>query len=463
MSSAAPATSEAAPGPASGAPAPAPAAAAPSTVDQIKHPVPWLNWGADLRVRHEYLPNPFLIDRDPPGHDWNSDRFRMRLWGTVTPADPLDLNVRLTTEPRYWWDPPSKGDWDPGDIIWDNLNFKLRLGQPSDPVPSTLTVGRQDLRYGDGWLIFEGTPLDGSRSIYFDAARLALDFKQAKTTTDLVFIQQFSDSDAWLRPFSDEDRAQIEQDERGAIVYVSNKSVANTQIDGYFIYKHDERVLANGDQGEVYTVGSRVVHDFSEHWQGKVEGAYQFGRRNNPAIFPTSNGDLSAWGLNSKLTYRFKDTWNNQIYAGYEYLSGDDPKTSGNEEFDPLWARWPQWSELYVYTYAVETRIAETSNLHRLGVGWQMEPVKSLNLSLTYNALFADTNPRGGQAGFSTDGKFRGHLFTGTIQYKFDRYLSGNLVGEYLLPGNYYQDAPGALDSRRDPAAYLRAEIVLTF
>ncbi len=38
-------------------------------------------------------------------------------------------------------------------------------------MPLTATVGRQDIIEGVGWLVMDGTPLDGSRTVYFDAAR----------------------------------------------------------------------------------------------------------------------------------------------------------------------------------------------------------------------------------------------------------------------------------------------------
>jgi hypothetical protein len=42
--------------------------------------------------------------------------------------------------------------------------------------------------------------------------------------------------------------------------------------------------------------------------------------------------------------------------------------------------------------------------------------------------------------------------------------MSGNLWGELLLPGNYYDDSAGRpFDARRDPAAYLRWEIMFNF
>lgn len=446
-------------------PATCPATQPAGWIDAVKRPADWLRWGADQRVRHEYMHSPFLIDSDPPGHQFSLQRYRARLWGTFTPVRPLDLNARLAWEGRYYFDPASKGDWDGSEIFVDTFNATLRLGGGSgnSAAPATLTIGRQDLRYGDGWLVFDGTPLDGSRSVYFDAARLSLDLQAARTTVDAVVLQQEARSDAWLRPFGDEDKLQMEQDERGGLLYVSNRSLMRTQLDAYAIYKHAERVLANGDEGDIFTVGTRVCHELSEHWQLRAEAAYQFGHRDNPVLYPLADGGLSAWGLNTRLTHRLKDQLNTQAYVGYEHLSGDDPNTAANEAFDPLWGRWPQWSDLYTYTMAGETRLAEITNLHRLSAGWQVEPARDVTLCAGYSALLADQNTYAGRAGFSAGGAFRGHLLSAVLRYKLNRHVGGNLVADYLIPGDYYQDAPGPLHVRRDPAAYLRVEVTITF
>ncbi|MGE5608635.1 MAG: alginate export family protein, partial [Bacillota bacterium] len=308
-----------------------PVAAEKDWVDQVKQPAPWFKWGADERVRQEYIQNPFFFDTDPPGHEWNFLRLRSRVWGTLSPAEQIDINARLTWESRYWFTPESRpepasgndGPWDWSDVVWDNLNFKVK-GVAGEK--SSLTVGRQDIILGDGWLVLDGTPLDGSRTIYFDAMRLSLPFEEAKTAVDAIAIQQYSDPDEWLPPIGSRDYPRLtEQDETGAVLWVTNKSIKDTELNGYFIYKHDDAQVANGDNGDIYTLGTRAVHAFNQHWSAQAEGAYQFGSRENPALFGSDETDLSAFGVNSRLTYSFNDEWKNRLGFAFEYLSGDDP------------------------------------------------------------------------------------------------------------------------------------------
>jgi len=428
---------------------PTDAAPAPLTLDQqvdrIKNPFAGFTWGADQRVRNEYFNPAISLNDKSKGHEYEFLRYRSRIWGSYSPTEFLEFNGRLGWEGRHYWQPSTKPEWDNGYGFVDTLNVKLK----SKDLGLTLTVGRQDIMLGDGWLVLEGTPLDGSTSTYFDAARLTWDVPSIKTTFDGIFINQYSDPDHWLPTINDADRNQIEQDERGAIFYVSNKSIKDTTIEPYFIYKHDRKVLANGDNGDIYTFGGRVEHTFDSHWKGRVEGAGQFGEKNNQS--------LAAWGVLSRLTYSFNDPWDNKLKANFETLSGDNPGTKGtNEQFDMLWGRWPQWSELYIYTVVPETRVAETTNLMRMGPGWQCSPTKKWGIFVDYNLLLAPESPLDGKPGYGS-GAFRGQLWSVVTKYKFNRFLSGHIWTEFFQPGDYYSTA------RSDSAVYLRAELVFTF
>ena len=259
--------------------------------------------------------NGVTFNRKDANDDLDQQRPRLRLWGTVAPIPQFEFNARAVFEPRHFCLPKSRENWEWQEVIFDNLNFKLK---PADWL--TVTAGRQDIALGEGWLVFDGTPLDGSRTIFFDAIRTTVDLKQAKTSVDAIWIYNFARQNKWLPPINDRERDLIEQDERGAIVWVTNKSLKDTELNPYFIYKQNKAVAVNGYTGEVYTFGNRMVHDFDPHWRLRDEGAYQFGRRND--------ADVSAWGTLNRLSYRFNDKYKNELRLNYEFLSGDNPGSS---------------------------------------------------------------------------------------------------------------------------------------
>jgi hypothetical protein len=482
-------------------------------IHDIKNPAPWLSFGGDLRLRNEYFNNGLSLTTDPkvsalfgPVHEQDYFRFRGRVWTSIAPTEDLSLNARLAAEPREFMKAPTFDTFfggppfDQRGMQWrygilDNLNVQWK--KPLD-LPATLTVGRQDIFLGDGWLVGDGTPNDGSFSFFLDAARLTVDLKDQHTTIDAIGLIQCARPDAWLPTIGQsttagafpEPLSLTDQNEKGAILWVANKSIPAANLDAFFIYKHDTRIndapaLLFGDNADIFTLGGSVSGVLKDHWKYSAEGAYQFGQKQDP--FLNVNGsnpllassaqttgfrNIDAFGVQSKLTYLVKDNFNTQLSLSYEFLSGDNPNTRNDEMFDVLWGRWPQWSEVYnIYSYVQETRVGQTANLHRIGPTLTLTPIKDMDLSASYYVLLADQGvatrsdylngpalglPVGalGQAFSNDNGIFRGHYLQAILKYKFSRHLSGHLWSEFVFPGDYYVS--------RDMITFLRAEIMLT-
>ncbi|MBN2561347.1 MAG: alginate export family protein [Phycisphaerae bacterium] len=419
---------------------------------KVKNPVPWFSWGGDLRLREVWGTNWTTLDSNAPSHERHFERYLSRLWGTLTPVKDVDVNVRMVWEPRVLQRGPQPNDgvnsryiWD--EVIFDRLNLSLhRIGGSG----LSATIGRQDLILGNGWLVLDGTPLDGSRTIYFDAVRLTYEAEPIKTSFDAMYIDQNHTGDRIMTAMNRTGQDVMEQDERGAIFYVTNRSLEKTQIDGYYIYKHDKRQKPTGNDADIHAIGGRATGELTDHWMYYLEGAHEWGEKNDDY--------LSAYGFNSKLSYLCKDKLNNQFRIAYEFLSGDDPSSSANEAFDPLWGRWPQWSELYAYTIAMESgRPGEQTNLHRLAGGWSISPAKNLEWCNDYHLLFADENTLRNVPGFTNGGAFRGQLLTSVLKYKFNEHVSTHLWTEFFFPGNFYTS------DRNDPAVFVRYELCFTF
>ncbi len=473
------------------------AAPPPSAFDnwakEVKNPVDWFSWGGDFRVRNEYYNNALSLGSGPtsgpfgPVHEQDYFRFRGRIWTSFFPAvntgitNDLSLNVRLAAEPREFMKTSTYDTYfDKSGMQWrygiiDTLNVQWK--KPLD-LPATVTVGRQDINLGDNWLFGDGTPEDGSFTSFLDSARVTVNLKDQHTTIDAIGIVQYARPDAWL-PTIGPSTSQggdpnayllTDQNEKGGVLYIANKSLPAANLDGFFIYKHDSAInnapaSIFSDNADIYTFGGRVSGLVEEHWNYSAEGAYQFGRKqyqyNAPVTAPLDekSHNLDAFGVNSKISYLFNDKLNDQLSMVFEFLSGDNPNTGNDEMFDVLWGRYPQWSEMYnVYSYVNETRVGQTANLIRFGPTWSLDPIKDMNFSLSYNALFADqdvptqaTVP----SDFTGTGDFRGHYLQAVLKYKFNKHLSGHLWSEFLFPGDYY--------TSRSMMDFLRAEIMYTF
>jgi hypothetical protein len=453
-------------------------------VQQAKNPTDWLTWGADVRLRNEYVNNALTLSDAGARHEQDYFRFRERIWTSIMPVTNLSVNARMAAEEREWMKPSNAGQYGPRTGFEERYgildNAYLKWNNIADQ-PLTLSAGRQDIALGDPddwWLVLDGTPGDGSWTFFLDSIRTSYELKDAQTKVDVIYIYQNAKPDEWIPTIgrSSQNYAPggvakpyylTEQNEQGVILYLSNKSVKDMQIDGYFIYKRDAKEFANGDNADIYTIGSKITGTPAEHLSYSVEGAYQFGSKQDAMVGAAYVNSIMAWrDINAyagkvRVNYLFKDQMKNQVSLVGEFLSGDDPNTKGRDEmFDVLWGRWPRWTELGTWCYAAETagKYLQMNNLGRVGLNWNVTPVKGLNFNAMYNALFApESTPTRTIAPtrFSNNGNFRGHYVQGILKYQWNKYVSTQVKGELLCEGDYY--------AHRDLMSFLRTELMITF
>jgi hypothetical protein len=414
-------------------------------------PLDPLRWGLDLRLRNEYFDNALTLDDTAARHEQNYQRYRARLWSSA------DLNPSFTVNSRFVWESwewdypsykaPNRDGWTWSDGMIDQLNVTWKS---SGKTPVQIVAGRQDIVLGDGWLVLDGTSTDGSRTTYFDALRITVPLPGIKSTVDCAYIDLEAYNENRLPAFNDQHKPMSEQDEHSAYLQFTNKSLANLMLESYLIFRDETRVVAAGDDGHITTWGVRSVYDPTPHWQLKGEAALQWGKLDTK--------DVQAWGFLGQLAWNAKDTAGNQLRLALECLSGDDPGTARNEQFDITWGRYPRWSEIYALLYVPETRVAQYGNLVRFGPGWSVAPIKPVSVSLDYNALWAMENNRGTASGlFRSSGNFRGHLVRSMVKYNINPHLTATTLCEVLKPGNYYGP------TKQGAAIFWRVELLFVF
>ncbi len=421
--------------------------------------LPWLKWGADFRIRGIWDKNTRATGNDilrdeTVGNERFWQRYRTRAWAIVTPIENVDLEVGMAWEWYNFCRPKGHGgtyddirDTSLDEAIIEKLNVKW---SKAFGLPMTIQVGRQFPVGVNDWLLIEGTPLDGTRTAFFDMARVTYELEEFQTTVDGLFIWQCSDQDRWLRPVNDRDRAVVENDEVAAMLNIRNKSFERTQLDGYYIWRKTNQETAGGWNSDISTVGGSIRHEIDESWKVYAELATQIGNKEGV--------NVCAMGFNSKLSYHLNDEWNNNFRVGYEYRSGSDEPDGA---FDILWGRGATWSNIVQgYLDRMEGAPAMTPNIHRLNAGWSCKPTEKMGLHFDYHLLLADNNQRphmATPAQFSSNGNIKGQLFQALMTYDFNEHISGHLIGEYFCPGNFYSDR------NNDAAIFLRYQLILKF
>jgi hypothetical protein len=285
-------------------------------------------------------------------------RFRTSLMGRWQPSAAFELTVRLTNENRYYIapksDPRLKTNYGFHEIFFDYLNIKWR-----DPagLPLTLTVGRQDLMLGEGFVVWDGGPLDGSRSAYFNAVRA--DWRLGAKTTLTAFYMRQPVTDTLLPLIHDAGQKLVEQEEEGYGVYLTG-ATGKAGLETY-LFRKNIRASEAGPASGITNLGGRLSWPLSEALSLTAEGAAQSGKR----------GEIERRGLGGYFHLDYKTgaafPLPAQLTIGGIGLSGDDRATAGRDEgWDPAFSRWPKWSESLIYLFARESKPAYWTNFRSL-------------------------------------------------------------------------------------------------
>ena len=380
------------------------------------------------RIRQESSDNVLSLDEERADSSAYV-RFRTSAGLRWTPTSSLELNVRLTNENRYYIAPKSDArlgvNYGLHEVFFDWLFVKW---SPSDRIPVTLTAGRQDLMLGEGFVIFDGGPLDGSRSAYFNGLRLdwALSPKSLLTA---FFVRQHR-TDKLLPRLNDADQKMIEQDEEGFGLYYSG-SGSKLKVDGYLFRKRMFEYGAH-PSAAFQVLGGRITAPLAGGLSIVGEGAVELGT--------WAGSPMAAWGGYARLDFDpGKDfPLPSLMTVGGIYLSGDDPATARREGWDAAFSRWPKWSESLIYLQAVETgRPAAWTNLTSLYGEAVFDLASNARLKLTLHALGAPSAALPGGI-LSGQGKRRGELFIAKFSYDLSRNISGHFLWEGFRPGNFY-------------------------
>ncbi len=375
-------------------------------------------------------------------------RSRTRVGATWTHSENVAITLRIANEFRYHLTPPER-DFHLNEVFIDH--FYLKATPPCCPSIS-LTAGRQDIILGEGFIVMDGHPLDGSRSIYFNAVRL--DWTPEPNHSFTAFASYIEEYDDWIPVFHEVDQRLVEQPETGAGVYYSGLW-AKRDIQAYFVRKHRSKNETSPVSSTANTLGGRIMHPFNGTvgLSAVIEAGYQFGQH--------GDSDRSAFGGYGYIDVEpvwaaLRPYLPERISAGLIYLSGDDPKTEDWEGWDPMFARWPKWSESYIYTQVKEGAVAWWTNLISVNSEIQFSLTPNVDLTLTYHHLLAPQSADDSAVFPGGIGRTRGDLVIGKLTYEVDHHWSGHLLCETLNPGDFYFD--GA-----DSYAWIRAELMFRY
>lgn len=330
---------------------------------------------------------------------------------------------KVTNEFRVYLAPKDRVfNWH--EIFFDNLYVKWTI---PGRLPFTITAGRQDLNFGEGFVIADGTPLDGSRSYYFNALRIDADVHKNHKLT--FFLHAQKTTDRYLPLINERPQALAEQPENAITLYYSG-TFGKSKLDGYAVRKTTSGTDLFPIAGRTDTFGARALVPILGPLMLTAEGAFQTGTYG--AAGRSAFGGIAHFDCTPEWTVPYIKT----LTLGGIYLSGDDPATAKMEGWDPIFSRWPKWSESYIYTLTRESRSSYWSNLTSLYGSVSLEfssRSDGLLMVQSMGAVEAQPGPFPGGTG-----RGRGTLLKGRLNYKVSKFLTGRVIWERFIPGSFY-------------------------
>lgn len=429
------------------------------------------DFGGSFRLRQEYWENTTDLQTSATHTDRDFFRLRTSVWGKADLNNDVGAYLRLTNEARYYIgnykpsfeaDTSNRQNFDADELIIDNLYFGAKN---IFTLPIDVRIGRQDFlgMYGEGFVILDGTPADGSRSFYFNAAKATWKITK-NNSVDLIYISD-PRTDQYLPSlyparqasgYEGNKRILNVSSEEGVVLYGKSKVNDNLLLEPYYIYKSEDPFGSNA-RLNLNTFGARAVVTAGA-WKVRGEFAHQDGQYTSVKDRKADGGYLFVGQKFEKVA--MKPEWE----LGYVYLSGDDAKTANTHEgWDPIFSRGPQWNELYIYTIISETSAdggaypGYWTNLHLYKAGLKLALASATNLALSYQYLRADHATSGlSSTMFTNSGMERGQIATLMLSHSFTKQIDGYLQAEYFIPGNFYVD-------NAHKAAFLRWQLQYKF
>ncbi len=376
------------------------------------------------KFRYTYFSDAITLSENTENSIYN--RYIGKLGFKYLPFANTEFKILLGNESRLWHSPTSKASYF-GEVYFDQLYLKYKFKK----FPLLITAGRQNIMLGEGFICFDAQPLRGSRSVSFNALRT--DFSLLGKSKFTAFISYMPKYDNILPRFNEDIPLMLEENANlGAGLYVSSQ-VGKLLFSLYYFLKQDYLETFDVKRSTVHTLGTVFKYPLSKKLHFTTELAFQTG------FFDKKN--IIADGMLAHFDYNFGNNvpLAKDLTVGGFFMSGDNPSTERYEAWNPLWGRWPKWSNSYIYTFIKENSVAYWSNIYSVYTNLTVKITKKSNAKLTYYHLQAQHHNNTELC--SGTGLNRGDLLIFTYRHKIFTYLNAELIYEKFFPANFYSPA----------------------
>ena len=329
-------------------------------------------------------------------------------------------------------------------------------------APLTLTIGRQDLVFGRGFILgwnpqnpgLDGTGAAGSGTIAateftqiqsFDALRATLDFNP--WTIDMVYSNV------------DENSRDNADDHELYLVNVNYKFAEyNAVAEAYYLGDFDRAAVAgaSGTKDNITnTFGGRIQFDPISQMTLGGEIAYQSGDYYAAVTSPAR--DRNAWAMNIFGEYRIDNTWKPMVGIEYVLFSGEEDMGAGSTQGYGSWNgswRLPvygwlrDYQEIYYETAQTNDQPAGTNQQH-ISLYGSMNPMTDLKLDAKYWHFWTDApvHTTAGVLGSGSLSSQIGDELDITTTYTYTEDVTFTFYANWFFPGAMFSSPNDATAS----------------
>jgi hypothetical protein len=299
-----------------------------------------------------------------------------------------------------------------------------------------VVIGRTQYRLGHGFLLYDGAAEGGSRGGYWTNARKAFEF---------AAIGRFAPEHHKVETFY-LDKDELEEGDTGSRLWGANYEFsigeANTVGATYMKWFADAAIEPGRDGLNVFNLRA-----YTAPFPGTPDLAFEFeyaSERNGEAL------DSNAWTLQG--SYAFSDTvWAPKVTYRYAFFQGDDPDTTANEAFDPLFLGFYDWGTWWQGEIAGEYFVSN-SNLKSHLIRAHVSPSERLGGGLMFFKFNLDQPGSAGPDVTDSDVAFEIDAY---VDWKLNDNFLVSLVGAYADPGKAVQQSSGRTKNFAYGMAYL--------
>lgn len=400
---------------------------------------------------------------------------RVRIDADLT--DNVSTTVRLLNQRKWGTDSAAASDVE--------LNLGYITLKELLYSPLTLTIGRQDITVGRGFIVGAGLLQDpnsvfgtngGQYSAYnsYDAIKAVLDYNPLTLTALAIKVNETGTS-------------QNDSDIYG-INLGYKPGQLDSELEAYWFLKKDESF--NSDLGLAGSIGTRTYETNIVHTigiRGSVvptggltllgEIAYQTGEvRDHTGGAPagSSAGDVldrdrKAWAANLEGSYDFSNvTYTPKLGLGWTFYSGEEASNSGDLEAWDSMTRGLFFTAIHdflagsqstggLYTTVDPDDSSATTNSHIFYVDGSLKPLDDLAVSLRYATIRFDEAPVAGRA------KRAGDEIDVQLSYHYTEDVHLGLLAGWFIPGKYYDGQTTASSRSNDTAAIVAGSVSVAF